>query len=238
VQYRMSRLMAGPFLYTLWRPKMTGEENIPVTGGAILASNHLSIVDSIFLPLLVSRPVTFAAKAEYFTSNGIKDRLTGAYMRGTGQLPVDRDAARAAQDMLDSALALLNEGKLFGIYPEGTRSPDGRLYRGRTGVSWLALHARVPVIPVAMSGTDRVLPPGQTMPRFNRIKIKIGEPMTFEKYEGTGARERRAVADEVMAAIQKLSGQEYVPMYASARKAEIAAAQDGASGNGQAGPAE
>jgi 1-acyl-sn-glycerol-3-phosphate acyltransferase len=136
---------------------------------------------------------------------------------------VDRAGARAAQDMLDSALALLRDGSLFGIYPEGTRSPDGRLYRGRTGVGWLALNAQVPVIPVAMVGTDRVLPPGHRVPRFNRIRIRIGEPLSFDAYEGTGARERRAVTDEVMKAIQKLSGQEYVPMYASARKAELAA---------------
>jgi 1-acyl-sn-glycerol-3-phosphate acyltransferase len=222
LQYRLSRALAGPFLYVLWRPKMIGAEHIPSSGGAILASNHLSIVDSIFLPLMVSRPVTFAAKSEYFTRTGLVDRLTGAYLRGTGQLPVDRAEARAAQDMLGSALALLRSGSLFGIYPEGTRSPDGRLYRGRTGVGWLALHARVPVIPVAMVGTDRVLPPGHRVPRFNRIRIKIGEPLTFEAYQGTGARERRAVTDEVMKAIQALSGQEYAPMYASVRKQEIA----------------
>jgi 1-acyl-sn-glycerol-3-phosphate acyltransferase len=228
LQYRLSRVLAGPFLYAGWRPQLIGAQNIPAAGGAILASNHLSIVDSIFLPLTVSRPVTFAAKSEYFTKTGIADRLTGAYLRATGQLPVDRAEARAAQDMLDSALALLRAGSLFGIYPEGTRSPDGRLYRGRTGVGWLALHARVPVIPVAMVGTDRVLPPGRRMPRFNRIRIRIGEPLNFDTYAGTGARERRAVTDEVMNAIQKLSGQEYAPMYASARKAELA----GPDGNG------
>jgi 1-acyl-sn-glycerol-3-phosphate acyltransferase len=217
-------LLAGPFLYGLWRPQLLNADRIPSSGGAILASNHLSIVDSVFLPLMVSRPVTFAAKSEYFTKTGLVDRLTGAYLRGTGQLPVDRSEARAAQDMLDSALALLRAGSLFGIYPEGTRSPDGRLYRGRTGVGWLALHARVPVVPVAMVGTDRVLPPGRRVPRFNRIRIQIGEPLTFGHYEGTGARERRAVTDEVMKAIQALSGQEYVPVYASVRKAEIAAA--------------
>ena len=224
MQYRLSRVLAGPFLHGLWRPEMVGAEHIPSSGGAIIASNHLSIVDSIFLPLMVSRPVTFAAKSEYFTRNGFVDRLTGAYLRGTGQLPVDRAGARAAQDMLDSALGLLRGGSLFGIYPEGTRSPDGRLYRGRTGVGWLALNARVPVIPVAMVGTDRVLPPGHRVPRFNKIRIKIGEPLNFDACQATGARERRAVTDEVMKAIQALSGQEYVAMYASARKEEIAAA--------------
>jgi len=223
LQYRMSRVLAGPFLYGLWRPEITGSEHIPSSGGAILASNHLSIVDSIFLPLMVSRPVTFAAKSEYFTGTRLLDRVTSTYLRATGQLSVDRAGARAGQDMLASALGLLRHGALFGIYPEGTRSPDGRLYRGRTGVGWLALNSRVPVIPVAMVGTGRVLPPGHRIPRFRKIRIRIGEPLTFDGYERTGARERRAVTDEVMKAIQALSGQEYVPMYASVRKEELAA---------------
>jgi 1-acyl-sn-glycerol-3-phosphate acyltransferase len=221
----MSRVVAGPILHAAWRPELTGSGHIPPSGGAILASNHLSIVDSIFLPLMVSRPVTFAAKSEYFTGTGLLDRLTGAYLRATGQMSVDRASARAAQDMLDSALALLRGGALFGIYPEGTRSPDGRLYRGRTGIGWLALNARVPVIPVAMVGTDRVLPPGHRIPRFRKIRIKVGKPLTFDAYERAGARERRAVTDEVMKAIQALSGQQYVPTYASVHKEELAAAR-------------
>jgi 1-acyl-sn-glycerol-3-phosphate acyltransferase len=136
VQYRMSRVVAGPFLRVLWRPEITGSEHIPASGGAILASNHLSIVDSIFLPFMVDRPVTFAAKSEYFTGTRPIDRITGAYMRATKQLSVDRAEARAGQDMLEAALGLLRGGALFGIYPEGTRSPDGRLYRGRTGLGW------------------------------------------------------------------------------------------------------
>jgi 1-acyl-sn-glycerol-3-phosphate acyltransferase len=224
VQYRASRVVAGPFLHVLWRPEVTGLENIPETGGALLASNHLSIVDSIFLPLVISRPVTFAAKSEYFTGTRMVDRVTAMYMRATNQLSVDRAGARAAQAMLEAALERVNGGALFGIYPEGTRSPDGRLYRGRTGIGWLALHSGVPVIPVAMIGTDRVLPPGRTVPKLNRIQVKIGSPLTFDalRAEGTGGRQRRAVTDTVMEAIGKLSGQEYVPMYASARKEEIA----------------
>jgi len=208
----------------LWRPEVTGLENIPETGGALIASNHLSIVDSIFLPLVISRPVTFAAKSEYFTGTRMLDRVTAMYMRATNQLSVDRAGARAAQAMLEAALERVNGGALFGIYPEGTRSPDGRLYRGRTGIGWLALHSGVPVIPVAMIGTDRVLPPGRTVPKLNRIQVKIGSPLTFDtlRAEGTGGRQRRAVTDTVMEAIGKLSGQEYVPMYASARKEEIA----------------
>jgi 1-acyl-sn-glycerol-3-phosphate acyltransferase len=183
-------------------------------------------MDSIFLPLMLDRPVTFAAKSEYFTSNRPSLRLMGLYLRATGQLSVDRAGPRAAQDMLEGALALLLRGELFGIYPEGTRSPDGRLYRARPGVGWLALKSGLPVIPVAMMGTEHVLPPGRMVPRLGRIEIRIGKPMTFG-VEGAGGeapgRARKAVADEVVRAIQELSGQEYAPMYASVRKEQIAA---------------
>ena len=230
MQYGMSRVFAGPFLRLLGRPEITGLEHIPAEGGAILASNHLSIVDSLFLPFMVDRPVTFAAKSEYFTGTRPIDRITSAYMRATNQLSVDRAQARAGQDMLEAALGLLREGALFGIYPEGTRSPDGRLYRGRTGIGWLALNSGLPVIPVAMSGTDRVLPPGHRVPRAGKIRITVGEPLTFERYQDlpSAARQRRAITDEVMRSIQALSGQEYVPVYASVRKEELAAARNGA----------
>jgi 1-acyl-sn-glycerol-3-phosphate acyltransferase len=223
VKYRVSRAVAGPFLHILWRPQITGGENIPPAGGAILASNHLSIVDSVFLPLLLSRPVTFAAKSEYFTGTSLSQRFAGAYMRATKQLSVERASTRSAQDTLQSALDLLKAGELFGIYPEGTRSPDGRLYRGRTGVGWLALASGLPVIPVAMVGTDRVLPPGHSIPSLRRVGVRVGKPLTFEGYQDMrpAARARRAVTDEVMEAIHALSGQEYVPMYASARKEEL-----------------
>jgi 1-acyl-sn-glycerol-3-phosphate acyltransferase len=223
VKYQVSRVLAGPLLHALWRPEISGTEHIPATGGAIVASNHLSIVDSIFLPLMLDRPLTFAAKSEYFTGKRPSQLFAGAYLRATRQLAVDRDGARAAQDMLEAALGLLKAGELFGLYPEGTRSPDGRLYRGRTGVGWLALASGVPVIPVAMLGTDRVLPPGHTIPGLHKVRIVVGEPMTFEAHQGKGsaAQARRAITDEVMKAIQALSGQEFVPMYASARKAEL-----------------
>ena len=230
MQYRISRVLAGPFLHMLWRPEIIGSEHIPASGGAILASNHLSIVDSIFLPLMVDRPVTFAAKSEYFTGTRPIDRITGAYLRATKQLSVDRGEARAGLDMLEAALGLLRQGALFGIYPEGTRSPDGRLYRGRPGIGWLALNSGLPVIPVAMSGTDRVLPPGHKVPRVAKIKIRVGEPLSFEAARSlpSASRQRRAITDEVMKAIQALSGQEYVAMYASVRKEELAAARNGA----------
>ena len=240
MQYGMSRVLAGPFLRLLWRPEITGVEHIPAEGGAILASNHLSIVDSIFLPFMVDRPVTFAAKSEYFTGTRPIDRFTSAYMRATNQLSVDRAQARAGQDMLEAALGLLREGALFGIYPEGTRSPDGRLYRGRTGIGWLALNSGLPVIPVAMSGTDRVLPPGHRVPRVAKIWITVGKPLTFESYRDlpSPARQRRAITDEVMRSIQALSGQEYVPVYASVRKEELAAARNGTRPGPVSGPGE
>ncbi len=224
MQYQVSRLVAGPFLRLLARPDVSGAENIPASGPAILASNHLSVVDSIFLPLMVERPVTFAAKSEYFTGTRWRDKVVGAYLRSTNQLSTDRAGARAAQAMLDAALDLLKDGQLFGIYPEGTRSPDGRLYRGRTGIGYLALNSGAPVIPVAMIGTERILPPGHRIPRPGKIEIRIGEPITFDQFrdQPAGARQRRAVTDEVVQAIQKLSGQEFVPMYASVRKEELA----------------
>ena len=205
---------------------MTGAQNIPASGGAILAANHQSVVDSVFLPLMVDRPVTFSAKAEYFTASGPMARVWAWYLRATNQLTMDRDGPRAAQDTLEAALALLQQGQLFGIYPEGTRSPDGRLYRGRPGVGWLALKSGLPVIPVALSGTRKVLPPGRIIPRPGRIGVTIGQPLAIapELFDAPPGKARRQIADQVMAAIQQLSGQEYVPMYASDRKAELAAA--------------
>ena len=225
MQYQLSRMVAGPFLHTIWRPTMTGAENIPASGGAILAANHLSVVDSVFLPLMLDRPVTFSAKAEYFTASGPAARLWAAYLKATNQLRMDREGPRAAQDTLEAALALLQEGQLFGIYPEGTRSPDGRLYRGRPGVGWLALKSGLPVIPVALAGTRRVLPPGRVVPRPGRIEVKIGKPVSIapELLDAPPGKARRLITDQVMAAIQELSGQRYVPMFASDRKAELAA---------------
>lgn len=212
MSYPVTRFVCGPFLRLLWRPTASGLEHLPPTGPAILASNHLSIMDSLFLPLMVPRKVVFAAKAEYFTGNP----LMAMYMRATGQISVDRASASAGRAMLEAAAAVLEAGELFGIYPEGTRSPDGRLYRGKVGVAWLALRTGAPVIPVAMSGTDRVLPPGSVIPRPGRIGVTFGKPMTFTGDE-RDARTRRTVTDEVMAAIRALSGQEYVPSYAPPR---------------------
>jgi 1-acyl-sn-glycerol-3-phosphate acyltransferase len=232
VQYQLSRILAGPFLHTIWRPKVTGAEHVPASGGAILAANHQSVVDSVFLPLMLDRPVTFSAKAEYFTASGPAARLWAAYLKATNQLRMDRDGPRAAQDTLEAALALLQQGQLFGIYPEGTRSPDGRLYRGRPGVGWLALKSGLPVIPVAMFGTRRVLPPGRVVPRPGRIEIRIGAPLKFgpEITSGPPGKARQQITEQVMTAIRELSGQEYVHMFASDRKAELAAEAQAANG--------
>ncbi|MGD0607737.1 MAG: lysophospholipid acyltransferase family protein [Streptosporangiaceae bacterium] len=202
---------------------MTGAEHVPASGGAILAANHLSVVDSVFLPLMLSRPVTFSAKAEYFTASGPAARLWAAYLKATNQLRMDREGPRAAQDTLEAALDLLREGKLFGIYPEGTRSPDGRLYRGRPGVGWLALRSGLPVLPVAMIGTRKVLPPGHVVPRPGRVEIRIGTPLKFpaELTAGPPGKARQLITEQVMTAIQELSGQEYVHMFASDRKAAL-----------------
>jgi len=226
VQYQLSRIVVGPFLHTIWRPKVTGAQHVPASGGAILAANHLSVVDSVFLPLMMDRGVTFSAKSEYFTASGPAARLWAAYLKATNQLQMDRDGARAAQATLEAALALLQAGNLFGIYPEGTRSPDGRLYRGRPGVGWLALKSGLPVIPVGMVGTRRVLPPGSVVPRPGRIEIRIGAPLSFppEVLGAAPGKARQLIAERVMTEIQKLTGQEYVHMFASDRKAELAAA--------------
>ncbi len=222
MQYQFSRVVMGPFLHAIGRPKATGLENVPVTGAAILASNHLSFIDSIYLPLMIDRPVVFPAKAEYFAAKGPLGRLWAAYLRSTNQLEIDRDGARSAQATLQAALDLLRAGELFGFYPEGTRSPDGRLYRGRSGIGWLALNSGAPVIPVAMMGTRKMLPPGAPLPRPTKVEVRLGKPLEFGYLAGEPpAKARRVVADEVMQAIRELSGQEYVHEYASDVKAKI-----------------
>jgi 1-acyl-sn-glycerol-3-phosphate acyltransferase len=200
------------------RPTLTGGTNVPASGPAILASNHLSVIDSIYLPLLLDRPVVFPAKAEYFTARGPAGRAWAAYLRSTGQLKIDREHPRSALGTLDAALELLRQGRLLGFYPEGTRSADGRLYRGRSGIGYLAFGSGVPVIPVAMLGTRQMLPPGRRLPRPGNVEVRIGPPMTFDGDPGQPpARMRAAVADRVMAAIARLSGQEYVHAYATVR---------------------
>ncbi|SDK56255.1 1-acyl-sn-glycerol-3-phosphate acyltransferase [Nonomuraea maritima] len=211
--YQVVKFAATPLTQALCRPHITGAVHVPRTGPAILAANHLSVLDSFLLPALLPRHVTFTAKNEYFDGNPI----SGFFMRLGRSLPIDRESAHSAQAMLDAAAELLESGELFGIHPEGTRSPDGRLYRGKVGVAWLALKTGAPVLPVALSGTEKVMPFGAKVPRPARIGISIGAPLRFEG-DHRNARDRRRVTDEVMEAIQKLSGQEYVPTYAASYK--------------------
>ena len=225
----LKRIILGPVLFALFRPWVKGEEHVPVEGAAILASNHLSFSDSIFLPLVVKRRVTFLAKADYFTGHGVKGRLKAAFFTMTGQLPIDRSGGSASDAALATGLRVLNRGQLLGIYPEGTRSPDGRLYRGRTGVARMALEAGVPVLPVAMVGTDKVQPIGRKIPHLGRVGIVIGEPLDFSRYEGMQDDRfvLRSITDEIMYALMELSGQEYVDVYATTMKERLAAAKRG-----------
>lgn len=216
----LKTFVLGPLLKLLFRPWVRGMENIPSSGAAILASNHLSFSDSIFLPLQVRRPVVFLAKSEYFTGKGIKGALVRWFFKSTGQLPIDRSGGKASEASLNTGLGVLAQGLLLGIYPEGTRSPDGRLYRGRTGIARMVLEAKVPVIPVAMIDTEKVQPIGKRLPRIRRVGIVVGEPLDFGRFEGMeGDRVvLRAVTDEIMYELKKLSGQEYVDLYASSVK--------------------
>jgi 1-acyl-sn-glycerol-3-phosphate acyltransferase len=223
-------VVLGPILKLLFRPWVEGTENLPVEGPAILASNHLSFSDSIFLPLSVPRRITFLAKADYFTGRGLKGFLTRGFMKGAGQVPIDRSGGRASEAALRKAMEILGQGELLGIYPEGTRSPDGRLYRGKTGIARMALEAGVPVIPVAMINTFDIQPPGKLLPRIMRVGIRIGEPLDFSRYEGMSGDRfvLRSITDEIMYELMALSGQEYVDCYATKAKADIAEARQAA----------
>ena len=214
----------GPWLRVLWRPWIEGLENVPAKGPAILASNHLSFSDSFFLPLMVPRPITFLAKSDYFTGRGIKGLFTKAFFAGVGQVPIDRSGGRASEAAIRTGTRILAAGSLLGIYPEGTRSPNGLLYRGKTGLARMALEARVPIIPVAMISTFEIQPPGVIKPRLRRVGIRIGAPLDFSRYEGLEDDRfiLRSVTDEVMYELMTLSGQEYVDMYASRAKELIA----------------
>jgi 1-acyl-sn-glycerol-3-phosphate acyltransferase len=223
----LKTIFLGPWLRLIWRPWVEGLENIPEQGAAVVASNHLSFSDSFFLPLVVKRRITFLAKSDYFTGRGLKGRLTATFFKGVGQLPVDRSGGRASEAALRTGLRVLRRGELLGIYPEGTRSPDGRLYRGRTGVARMALEAGVPVIPVAMIDTEKLQPPGKLLPRLVRPGVRFGEPLDFSRYEGM-EEDRfvlRSMTDEIMYRLMLLSGQEYVDIYATKAKTELAAAR-------------
>jgi len=220
--YGTMKVAIGGPLKVAFRPWVEGLENIPDEGAAILASNHLSFSDSFFLPAVLDRKVTFIAKAEYFTTPGVKGKLTAAFFKGAGQLPVDRSGARGAGEAaVKAGIDVLERGELFGIYPEGTRSPDGRLYRFRTGVARIALRTGVPVVPVGLVGTDDVLPPGTRRWRRRPVAVRFGPPLDFSGHpeDERKARVLREVTETIRHAVQDLSGQEYVDTYASVSKA-------------------
>ena len=218
--YGLLRAFLTPFLMILFRPKVRGLRNVPVTGPVILASNHLSFSDSIFMPLVVPRKVTFLAKSEYFTSPGPKGLLKKLTFLALGQVPVDRSGGRRSEAALITGLKVLSDGNCLGIYPEGTRSPDGRLYKGRTGLVRLALESGAPIIPIAMFDTDKIQPSGKLIPKIMRVKMIFGEPI-YLKGDSTNLQLLRDVTDDLMRKIQELSGQEYVDIFATRRKAEM-----------------
>jgi 1-acyl-sn-glycerol-3-phosphate acyltransferase len=207
----------GPLAHTLFRPAAEGTEHVPATGAAILASNHLSAADWVFMPMSLRRRVTFLAKAEYFTGTGVKGFLRRAFFTGAGQVPIDRSSASAAEAAIQTGKRILTEGKLLGIYPEGTRSPDGRLYRGKIGVARMALDTGAPVIPVAMIYSSRRLPFGK---KITRVRVRFGRPLDFSRYDGLSGDRfvERSITDEIMYEIMELSGQEYVDVYGATVK--------------------
>lgn len=222
----MRNILLGPPVRKIFSPLVEGAANVPATGGAILAANHLSFADWLFMPLAIDRRVTFVAKSDYFTGEGLKGWAQRRFFAGTGQVPVDRSGGRASEGALRAGIRVLERGDLFGIFPEGTRSHDGRLYKGRTGVARIALEAQVPVIPVGVIGTDVIAPPGKVISKVISPTVKFGKPLDFSRYEGM-SEDRfilRSVTDEIMYAIMELTGQEYVDLYAPTAK-ELAAKQ-------------
>jgi 1-acyl-sn-glycerol-3-phosphate acyltransferase len=240
VFYWVVKAIIGPILALVFRPWAEGTENVPREGPAILASNHLSFSDHFFGPLPLPRKVTFLAKAEYFTGRGLKGLVSKAFFRGVGQIPVDRAGGEASERALATGLRVLSEGRLLGIYPEGTRSPDGRLYRGKTGVARLALESGAPVIPTAMVATFELMPSGRLWPRLRiRPGVRFGKPLDFSRYAGLESDHLalRAITDEIMYALMELSGQEYVDEYAQQAKSRLRGGRRPAPPPRRAGPA-
>ncbi|GHB27687.1 1-acyl-sn-glycerol-3-phosphate acyltransferase [Streptomyces viridiviolaceus] len=222
--YVLKYVLLGPLLRLVFRPRIEGLGNVPSAGPAIVAGNHLSFSDHFLMPAVLKRRITFLAKAEYFTGPGLKGRLTAFFFRSAGQIPVDRSGKEAGRAAIREGLGVLNKGELLGIYPEGTRSHDGRLYKGKVGVAVMALRAGVPVVPCAMIGTFEAQPPGKIVPNIHPVVIRFGEPLDFSRYAGMENEKAvlRAVTDEIMYAILSLSEQEYVDRYAADVKAEEA----------------
>ncbi|MFJ6698882.1 lysophospholipid acyltransferase family protein [Streptomyces sp. NPDC091272] len=222
--YVLKYVVIGPVLRLLFRPRIEGLGHVPGAGAAIVAGNHLSFSDHFLMPAVLKRRITFLAKAEYFTGPGVKGKLTAAFFRSAGQIPVDRSGKEAGKAAVREGLGVLAKDELLGIYPEGTRSHDGRLYKGKVGVAVMAIRAGVPVVPCAMVGTFEIQPPGRKIPKVKRVTIRFGEPLDFSRFAGMENEKAalRAVTDEIMYAILALSGQEYVDRYAADVKAEQA----------------
>ncbi|WP_430593070.1 lysophospholipid acyltransferase family protein [Humidisolicoccus flavus] len=223
----MKNLIVGPYVKTVFRPWVIGAENIPARGGVIIAGNHLSFIDSVLVPLIMERRIYFLAKADYFTGKGIKGRFVRWFFESAGQLPIDRSGGKASEASLRAGLSVLNKGNVLGIYPEGTRSPDGKLYRGRTGVARMILEAKVPVVPHVMIDSEKIMPTGRRIPKVGRVGIIFGEPMDFSRYYGL-ASDRfvlRAITDEIMYELKRLGNQEYVDVYATTAKANLASSE-------------
>ncbi|SNX56746.1 1-acyl-sn-glycerol-3-phosphate acyltransferase [Streptomyces sp. TLI_55] len=225
--YLLKYVLLGPLLRLVFRPRIEGLEHVPASGPAIIAGNHLSFSDHFLMPAILKRRITFLAKKEYFTGPGVKGRLTAFFFRSAGQIPVDRTGKEAGQAAIREGLGVLAKDELLGIYPEGTRSHDGRLYKGKVGVAVMALKAGVPVIPCAMIGTFEAQPPGKVIPNIHPVVIRFGEPLDFSRYAGMEDEKAilRAITDEIIYAILNLSGQEYVDEYAAVAKAQEAEAK-------------
>ncbi|GAB3452729.1 lysophospholipid acyltransferase family protein [Kineococcus endophyticus] len=220
----MTDVVVGPLCRALYRPRVVGLENVPASGPALLAANHLSMMDPVLLPVVLPRRISFVARADLFTGRGLRGRAVSWFVRGVGMVPVDRAGGRASQAGIDAAVEALAQGRCFGIFPEGTRSPDGRLHRGRTGVARIALASGQPVVPVALVGTD-LLFRRTRLPRLRRVGVVFGEPLDFSHHRGrsTDPEVLRAITDEVQAAVARLSGQEYVDVHAGQTTARPAA---------------
>lgn len=221
----LHRLIAGPLLKGAFRIQVTGAENVPKRGAVILASNHLSVIDSVFLPLTITRHVSFLAKIEYFTGKGLKGWITRQFFIATGMLPIDRSGGKASEASLQRGIEVLNRGEVLGIYPEGTRSPDARMYRGRTGIARMVLEAEqnVTVVPVIMVDTEKVLPIGETRPRLLKVGVVYGKPLDFSRYRGVKADRflLRSITDEIMSELHALGTQEFRDIYASTVRQQL-----------------
>lgn len=221
--YGAAKAVVAPATRMVWPVRTEGSHHVPRSGPVILAANHLALIDPLFIGVACPRPVRFIAKQELFDEGTLPKRTFARLLRALGQLSVDRRPGQSAQAAMDNSLAVLNGGEVFGIFPEGTRSPDGRLYRGQTGLAWLALTTGAPVVPVALAGTERILPPGRKIPSLNRVGVRFGEQVDLSPWAGQAhrARPRREATDAIMDAIAKLSGQEQVARFAASVKAEL-----------------